>query len=66
MNLKEEYWTEEEMAEMLGKKKSTMQTQRSRGKGHPPFIRIGRKIYFSKADFKRWVRDRPVKEEILK
>lgn len=53
--LKQENYSEEEIAEALGLEITTMRTYRSEGKDHPPFKKLGRKTYYPKKEFHAWV-----------
>jgi hypothetical protein len=54
-NLLRGYCTENAMAEARGVAKRTLRAERLRGNG-PPWIKIGRDIYYSEAGFREWLK----------
>lgn len=58
MNAKEgiikDYYVEEEVAELLGLAPRTLQKNRCERRRHPPFKKIGGKIYYPKKEFHLW------------
>ena len=50
---------DEGLARELKKKPRTIQNWRSMGEA-PPFIRLGKQIYYPKADVRKWLRARLV------
>lgn len=52
---REEFYTEQEMAELLGYKLSTMKKNRCMGTNHPPFMKLGGRIVYPKEDYRKWV-----------
>lgn len=58
------YYTEEEIMLFLGQKKSTLQKNRSLGRNHPPFIKLGVRILYPKKDFQEWVDSQHLRTEI--
>lgn len=55
--LKEMYFTEGDIANLLGIKPKTLANRRCEGKGHPPYINIARggKVLYPKEDFFKWL-----------
>lgn len=68
MTLKEkvslEYYTEEEVAEVMGITVSRLRSRRTEGRDHPPAVKIGRTVYFPKKEADAWLKKRPVQREI--
>jgi len=62
--LVENYYSESEMAAILGFKAATLKKNRSLGKGHPPFIKIGRRAVYPKKEAQNWLKAKEVKKEI--
>lgn len=61
---KEDFYSEAEMASILRKKRSTLQKDRSLGKNHPPYKKIGGIVLYPKKDFEKWMNDHPLHSEI--
>lgn len=55
-------YTEDEVCQILGLAKKTMQKKRSMGKNHPPFIKLGAKIFFPRKLFHSWWNSQPIRE----
>lgn len=53
--IKSAYLTEEEVCEILGIGKRGLQTRRTRGQDHPPYVRLGKKILFPKKELEAWL-----------
>ncbi len=56
--------SEADVAKVLGIAVSTLVKNRSLGKGHPPFIRVGRKVFYPRRDLERWLDDRRLIREV--
>jgi predicted DNA-binding transcriptional regulator AlpA len=50
-----DYLSENEVAEILRLKVSTLKKNRSLGVDHPPFLRIGKRVYYPLKEFKEWM-----------
>lgn len=61
---KDDYFTEKELAEVLRLSPLTLQKNRCLGKGHPPFIKIGRLVLYPKKEFNSWMSGQRVIREI--
>jgi hypothetical protein len=61
---KDDFYSEEEMAEMLRISKPTLQSRRSRGQNHPPFKKIGKVVLYPKKSFVAWVDQFQTHEQI--
>lgn len=64
MTLKDEYYSEEEVTEFLGIAISTIRFQRSVGRNHPPYVKIGKKTLYPKKDFDAWVKSHKTQKAI--
>lgn len=49
------FYTENEMAEMLGLKKATLQNKRYLGAGHPPYKRINGLVLYPVKEVEDWL-----------
>jgi phage pi2 protein 07 len=56
------YYSEEEVAAFLKKKKDSLAKDRYVGSNHPPYIKIGAMVCYPKDEFERWLRSRVVRE----
>lgn len=56
MNFENGLLTESQYAELTGRNVRSVQRERARREG-PPFIRIGRKVYFRRAAIEEWLLD---------
>lgn len=61
---KADFYTDDEIAELLGIKKSTLMKNRSLGRNHPPYVRIGKYARYPKKEADAWIRALPVRREI--
>lgn len=60
-----DFFREEEVCEILGVKKITMQRRRCVGQGHPPFRKLGATVLYPKKEFWEWLDTvAPIKREI--
>lgn len=57
-----EWWEEETLSKMLKVKRPTMAAWRRRGVA-PPWMRLGRKVYYRRSGVVQWLRDRAVSNE---
>lgn len=64
MTLQDDFYTDEEVAQFLGVKKTTLAKMRCAGRGHPPFKKFGRKIRYPKKEFHAWVNSQPIRKAI--
>lgn len=62
---KDDFLTEEQVAEFLRWKKSTLTKNRSLGVQHPPYIKIGRTVLYPISNFKEWIKSQPLHQEIV-
>ena len=60
----DEFFTEDQICEILGIKLSTLKARRYCGTDHPPYQEIGTKRYYPKRMFFEWARKRPVIWEV--
>lgn len=63
---RKDYYTEEEMMEILGYKKPTMQKRRSLGLHHPPFKKLGGRIVYPKVEYRKWEQAIPLQVAIAR
>jgi phage pi2 protein 07 len=56
------YYSEKEMADLLDLEKDSLAKNRSIGRNHPPYIKIGAMVCYPKDEFERWMRSRVVRE----
>lgn len=61
---KDDYFSEDEMADILRIKKSTLTKNRCNGEKHPPFIKFGRVILYPKKEVSEWFGGFTIKREI--
>lgn len=61
---KEDYLTDEDVAEILRLEVSTVKKNRRIGKNHPPFIKIGARILYPRDQFEKWLKQKTVIQEI--
>lgn len=61
---KDEYLTEDQVADILLIKKSTLQKNRSLGRNHPPYKKIGARVFYPRKEFDRWFNDQRLHKEI--
>jgi hypothetical protein len=59
-----DYYLEDEMAPMLGLSVSTLQKNRSIGRKHPPFQKVGRDVRYPKKLANEYLRNIPVIHEV--
>ena len=59
----QDYFTEEDVARLMGMSVSGLRNRISSGKDHPPFVGRGKAKRFPKADFKKWERARIVHQK---
>jgi hypothetical protein len=59
-----DFYTEDEMAELLGIKKTTLKKNRYTGTNHPPYRQSGDRVFYPKNEFNKWFASLPLKEEI--
>jgi predicted DNA-binding transcriptional regulator AlpA len=62
--LKEEFFSFEEVATMLGLKPSTLKQRIYNGTDHPPYKKVIGQYVFPTEDFRRWVQSRPLIHEV--
>lgn len=60
----EGYYDETQMAELLGLSRATLAKNRSLGKNHPPFIKLGKRPIYPKRDFELWLKSHTVHIEL--
>lgn len=54
--LKEELLSESEVAEIIRYKPSTLKKNRCEGRNHPPFVKVGRKVFYPKKEVLNWLK----------
>lgn len=54
MDFQNDLLTEPQFAELTGRNVRSVQRERARREG-PPFIRIGRKVYYRRASIEKWL-----------
>lgn len=59
-----EYYSEEEMAEILRISVQTLRSRRMRGTNHPPYVTIGRDTLYPKDLVHKWLSALPVIWEV--
>ena len=59
-----EFYSEQEMAEILRIEVKTLRSRRARGTDHPPYIRIGRDTLYPKEPVQRYLDSRPMTWEV--
>lgn len=62
--LREDFYSEHEMAQILNIKLRTLRLRIGTGTEHPPYIEIGRERLFPKDLFREWARKRPLVYEV--
>lgn len=60
--LKSQYLSEEEMAQVLRVTLACLKKRRYSGKDHPPFIKMGDAVIYPVEPFRRWAKDREVRQ----
>jgi hypothetical protein len=61
ISLEHDYLTPGELSELTRKPVKSLAVERCLGRDHPPFLRIGRKILYRKADVLAWLESHVVK-----
>ena len=61
---KDDYFTEKELAVILRMSPNTLQKNRSLGKGHPPFIKVGKMVLYPRKEFDAWIKSHRLIREI--
>lgn len=65
-----EYFTETEMCQLLNPEKpltrESLQVRRSKGENHPPFIKIGKAIFYPKSEYAKWIKSQQIIHEVRK
>lgn len=62
--LKDDFFTEDEIAEVEGIKLTTLRTRIYTGTNHPPCTKIGKDYFFPKQETREWYRAKPVRHEV--
>jgi hypothetical protein len=62
--LKDDFFSEEEMARMMRIKVATLKRRIATGTEHPPYVEIGRERLFPRDQFREWARNRKVIYEV--
>lgn len=57
----QEYYSEEEMAQILDKTVGTMKADHSRNGAVPPRTKLGKKILYNKKSFEEWLKNQEEK-----
>lgn len=61
----EGYFTEQEMANLMRLKESTLRSRRATGTEHPPYIEVRRGfVLYPKQDYFEWLAERPRRREV--
>lgn len=59
-----QYFKEDEMCRLLDIEMPTLQSRRSRGNDHPPYIKIGRQVLYPKDKYVAWLKAQPLKAQL--
>lgn len=60
--MRDQYMNEQEVAEVLDLKVTTMEKRRCIQKDHPPYIKVGATVLYPKAEFVKWLNSHMVRE----
>lgn len=55
---------EEEVLNLLGISRATLDERRRNGKEHPPYVEIGRVRFYSIDQFQEWLRHLPTQHQV--
>jgi hypothetical protein len=57
---KDDFFTEQEMADLLGIDLGSLRSRRSKGKNHPPYFQSNKRapVLFPKKEVKKWMDER--------
>jgi predicted DNA-binding transcriptional regulator AlpA len=56
LDLKDELLSEEEVAEIIRYSPGTLRKNRCNGKNHPPFVKVGRKVFYPRKEVMNWLK----------
>lgn len=62
--LKDDYFSETEMSNILNICLSTLRQRRYTGRNHPPYSKEGAEILYPKSEFREWVKAKRVVYEV--